>query len=51
MIPLAQPYSPPLLLRRRQATHLGRFTRSRILNVQASTLPVRSVAKRPICVA
>ena len=42
------PYSPPLLLRRRQTAHLGRFALSRILNVQASTLPVGSVAKRPI---
>jgi len=41
-------YSPSVLLRRRQAPHLRRFARSRILAGQASTPPVRSVAKHPI---
>ena len=40
-------YSPSLLLRRRQAPHLRRFARSCILNGQASTPPVHSVAKHP----
>jgi len=43
---LNPPYSPPFLLRRRQAPRLRRFARSRILTVQASTPPVHSVAKR-----
>ena len=45
---LSPAYSPSVLLRRRQAPHLEHFTRSRILTGQASTPPVRSVAKCPI---
>ncbi len=44
---LSPPYSPPYLLRRRQAPHLRRFARSRVLTLQASTPPARSVPKRP----
>ena len=39
---------PSLLLRRRQAPHLGRFARSCILTGQASTPPVHSVVKHAI---
>ena len=41
------PYSSRCLLRCRHAPRPGHFAPSRILTVQASTLPVRSVAKRP----
>ncbi len=40
-------YSSPNLLRRPQALRLRGFTRSRILTVQMSAIPVRSVAKTP----
>lgn len=40
-------YLPPDLLRRPQAPRLRCFARSRILTGQASTFPVRSVAKTP----
>jgi len=39
------PYSWCLLLQRPQAPHLLTFARSRILTVQVSTPPARSVAK------
>ena len=45
--PLNPAYSPSVLLRRRQAPHLGYFARSCILTGQASTHPVHSVAKHP----
>ena len=41
------PYSPPYLLRHRQAPRLTRFARSRVLTVATATLPARSVVKRP----
>jgi len=43
--PLSLPYSWRLLLQRPQAPHLLTFARSRVLTVQASTPPARSVAK------
>ncbi len=40
-------FSSPNLLRRPQALRLRGFTRSRILTVQMSTIPLRSFAKTP----